>query len=226
MSAPRRIWVTRTRPQADATAASLRAMGLEAVVEPVLAVRTLAEVVVDPSGADAIAFTSGHAVRAFARLCANRDLPVFTVGAATAGLARSLGFETVHSADGDVAALARLIADAKPRPTLVLNPTALEPVADLGALLTVQGLKVRRVAVYETVEAPVSPALADITAVLIHSPKAGRAVAALISADQARRLSAYAISEAAAAPLRALPFASVFVAPFPTEAALLNLLQG
>ena len=219
---PRRIWVTRTQPQADATAQRLRQMGLEPVVAPVLISRPVAADI-DLTGVAALAFTSATAVRAFADAGPRRDLPVFAVGGATAEAARAAGFPHVLASRGDVEALADLIAAA--RPLLVLAPAAREPAADLTSLLAAHGVNARSVVVYETVPARPDPP-AGLDAVLVHSRKAGREVAGLVTPAMAAALTAFAISEAAAAPLRGLPFARIVTAPFPDEASLLHLLQG
>jgi uroporphyrinogen-III synthase len=219
---PRRIWVTRTQPQADATALRLAEMGLAPVVAPVLIARAV-PADIDLAHIAALAFTSAAGVRAFAEASPSRGLPVLAVGGATAEAARAAGFAHVLASKGDVEALADLIAAA--RPSLVLAPTAREPAADLPALLAARGVAARSVVVYETVPTG-SVVPADIDSVLVHSPRAARIVADLISTDMAATLSAYAISEAAAGPLHALPLAHLAVAPFPDEASLLHLLQG
>jgi len=197
-------------------------MGLASVVAPVLIAHAIAADI-DLAGVAALAFTSAAGVRTFAGASPRRDLPVFAVGGATATAAREQGFAHVLASQGDVGTLADLIAAA--RPALVLAPTAREPAADLPALLAARGVAARSVVVYETVPADVT-APGDIDAVLIHSPRAARIVADLITAEQATALTVFAISEAAAAPLRALPFAQIAVAPFPDEASLLHLLEG
>jgi len=219
---PRRIWVTRTQPQAEATAQRLRELGFEPVVAPVLVVHALAADI-DLAGVAALAFTSAAGVAAFAEASPSRGLAVFAVGGATAEAARAAGFPHVLASKGDVEALADVIAAA--RPSLVLAPSAREPAADLPALLAARGIKARRVVVYETLPAQPDPP-AGLDAVLVHSARAARIVAELITPAMAAALTAYAISEAAAAPLRALPFARIVTAPFPDEASLLHLLQG
>jgi uroporphyrinogen-III synthase len=223
---PRRIWITRSQPQAEATADRVRAMGWEAVVAPVLEARAIAGPVADLAGADALAFTSAHAVDAFAAVEAGRRLPVFAVGDATTARASAAGFSEVRSAGGDAATLAELIAAAEPRPRLVVNPTAREPAADLAALLAARGVACRPLAVYETVEIAGIAAPENIDAVLIHSPRAGRVVARLIDGRMAAQIVVYAISEAASAPFRGRGFARVDVAASPTEAALLSLIEA
>jgi uroporphyrinogen-III synthase len=222
---PRRIWITRTLPEAAATAERVAAMGLIPVIAPVLAVQAVSPEPLDLTGIDALAFTSRHAIDQFAQRCPVRDLAVFTVGDATAARAREHGFGDVRSADGDVRALAELVAAARPR--RVLNPTAREPAADLCALLAARGVAAEAVVVYETVPAPIRAALSQFDAVLVHSARAARVLAAAIAGDPERaQLHACAISEAAAAPLRDLGLRAVSVAPRPSEAALLALLRG
>ena len=220
-----RIWVTRSQPGADATAARLRERGLEPVAQPVLRVETLSDMVLDLNGVDALAFTSAAAVTAFAGLSPRRDLPVFAVGDATAALARAAGFEHVRSASGDAAALAAFIAAAPEKSRLVLHPAAVEPAADLVGLLERAGVHARAQPVYQTVSAELERAPAPLDAVLVHSAKAARRVAALLARNQAGAMVAFALSPAVAEPLRGVGFARLAVAPFPDEASLLNLLD-
>ena len=224
MTTPSRIWVTRTLPQAEAAAARLRALGLIPVVAPVIEARALADARLDLAGVEALAFTSGAGLAAFTALSPRRDLPAFVVGEATAARARAAGFADVRSAGGDVNALARLIASARPRPALVLNPTAREPAADLAALLASQGVAARAACVYETVAAELAAAPPGLDAVLIHSAKAARRVVELVDDGLARRLEVFAISPAAAEPLAKRSFRRVVIAAAPNEAALLALL--
>jgi uroporphyrinogen-III synthase len=221
---PTRIWITRTQPGAEATAAKVRALAIEAVVAPVLQARPITGVAIDLTGAGALAFTSGQGLRAFAILNPRRDLPAFCVGEATARLASSLGFEQVCSANGDVAALADMIAAYGPRPRLVLSPGAREPAADLPGLLAARGGVGRAVAVYETTRSPLAAPPAGVDAVMIHSAKAASFVADLIGGD-ASAMVALAISEAAARPLRRVTFRRVAVAETPNEDSLLDLMR-
>jgi uroporphyrinogen-III synthase len=219
------VWVTRTAPEAEATAARLAAMGLVAIVAPVLEARPIAGARIDLTGVDALAFSSGHAVAAFSALSDERSPPVFTVGAATARRAQAAGFADVQSADGGATTLAEKIAAADPRPALVLHPGAREPAADLVALLAARGVAARALAVYETVPTDLALAPDDIDAILIHSARGAERVAALMADRPRAQVAVFAISEAAARPLRALSFARVMAAPFPNEAALLDLLK-
>ena len=216
MSAVRRVWVTRAEPGAARTAARLTALGFEPLVAPLLAIRPLAPLI-DLTGVAALAFTSVNGVTAFSALTASRDKSVFAVGDATAEAARGAGFTDVHSASGDAPALARLISEAEFRGG-VLAPGAAEPAADLAALLAGEA-EVRALAVYEAVETGV-PAPAGFDAVLVHSPRAARALAmhAWALDDQL----AVAISAAAAEPLEDLGLREVRIAAAPTDAALIE----
>jgi uroporphyrinogen-III synthase len=223
-ASPLRVWVTRSQPGAEATAARLGDSGFAAVVRPVLETQALAIEPPDLTDVDALAFTSGAAVTAFAALTPRRDLPVFAVGDATAERAQAAGFVDVQSAAGDAQALAAAIAAAPRRPRLILHPAALEPAADLVALLDALGVSARGLAVYRTIPTGLTQAPANIDALLIHSPKAARLVAGLVGRATAATLFAYAISPAAAAPLREAGFARLITAARPDEASLLKLL--
>src|SRR5688500_18962148 len=150
-----KIWITRAQPGADVTAERVRALGHDAVVAPLLAVRVLPDVTVDLAGVAALAFTSATGVRAFADASGERARKVFAVGAATAQAARAAGFRAVLSADGDVEAQAGGIAVRRSeRRGAVLHPGAAEPAGDLAGALEKHGVEARRLILYET--APVT----------------------------------------------------------------------
>ncbi len=207
------VWITRAEPGASATAARVRALGCEAVVAPLIEIHPL-EPKIDLAGVGALAFTSAAGVAAFARLAAERRLPVFAVGEATARAAREAGFAEVVSADGDVAALAALIA-RRPFPGALLHPGAAELAGEIGAA--------RTLAVYETRPAalPANFDIARIDAVLLHSPKAAHLLAPLL--PPAPGPTVLCLSPAVAAPLAARNV-SLRIAPAPNEDALLGLL--
>ncbi|MFI4936622.1 MAG: uroporphyrinogen-III synthase [Caulobacterales bacterium] len=227
---PRTVWVTRTQPAAGATAARVRALGLEAVVEPLLLVRPLKDVSIDLEGVCAIVFTSANAVRAFAERSPARALRVFAVGDATAEATRAARFASVLSAQGDVKALAAALAARKRElPGVILHPSTTEPAADLVGALSAVGLEVRPAPLYETVEVEPSAALIErlpaIDHVLLHSPKAARVLAKFVKRHPAPHLVALALSREVARPLAKSGLAGVRSAAAPTEASLLALLS-
>ena len=228
MRPPAPVWITRARPGALATAERVSALGREAIVDPLLTVEPL-EVALDLSPFSNLAFTSANGVEAFARLTGERGLPVFAVGDATAKAARARGFADVSSADGDVGDLGALIA-AKARGP-VLWAGAASPAGDLVGRLRARGVTVTGLAVYETVErAPVAATLARLDGpmtVLLHSPRAARALAGIVRDRPPAALRCLCLSDAVAAPLRdVLEPGSVTFAPRPDESALLGLLTA
>jgi len=230
MARRQRIWITRTQPGADATADRVRAMGHDAIVAPLLSVRAIDDVAIDLKGVGALAFTSANGVRAFTELCGERDLRVFAVGAATAQAARSAGFATVLSADGDVEALAEGIASRKGQLRgVVLHPGAAEPAGDLVGALEKLGVAARQAILYETGPVKLSEAqarsLVQADAALLHSPRAAKALAAVLKVHPSPELRAIGLSKAVLRPLVRTPLAAKAFPPFPLEAALLNLID-
>lgn len=220
MAAPPTVWITRAQPGADETAARLSALGYAPLIAPLLTIRPL-DVTPDLAGIQALAFTSRNGVQVFAARSDDRSLPVFAVGDATAASAREAGFAEVRSAGGDIHALAALIR-AEGDGRSILHPGAAEPAGDLSALVGAAA-RVTALAVYEAVETgAVAPR--DWRTVLIHSPRAARALAATPVSWTAKDRIAVAISNAAALPLAALPFAEIRIAAAPTETSLLTAL--
>ncbi|HEX7761796.1 MAG TPA: uroporphyrinogen-III synthase [Caulobacteraceae bacterium] len=229
--ARKRVWVTRSQPGADATAARLAALGFEPVVAPLLELRTLPEARIDLTGVCAIAFTSANGVRGFTERTPERGYKVFAVGAATAEAARKARFATVLSTDGDVKALAGAMASRKRELTgIILHPGAAEPAGDLAGELAQHGLEVRTIALYESVPAALpegfAETLGDFSAVLLHSPAAARALKDLLNTAPAPGLKVFGLSKAVTRPLTRVALAERAAAPAPTEDALLALLQS
>jgi uroporphyrinogen-III synthase len=227
-----KVWVTRAEPGAGETAKRLMALGHEPVVAPLLVVRRLIDASPDLTGVGALAFTSANGLSAFADISDRRDLPIFVVGEATAVAARRAGFADIHTGPSDVAALA--IEIVARRGTLrgdVLHASAAEPAGDLAGALQAAGVAVRGVRLYETVAAaPPSPALLErltgVQAVLLHSPKAARVLAAAFRpALDLSGAHLLGLSPACLAPLADIPAANRLSAPSPNEAELLALLE-
>jgi len=224
-----RILVTRSEPGASETAARLRAAGFEPVVEPVFAIAPIDAVIPE---FDALAFTSANGARQFARLSPRRDARVFCVGARTAQAARGTGFAEVVSADGDVHALADLIARKLPQAMRLLHVGNAESRGDMAERLSAAGHTARFVAVFRAVPVqspgPHLAALlsgeARIDAAMVHSPRAAAILASFAdSAGRREPLSIVAISQAAAAPLAGRA-SRVEIAATPDEASLISAL--
>jgi len=228
---PRVVWITRAQPGAEATASRVRLMGIEAIVEPLLEVRPIADARLDLTDVCALAFTSANAVAAFAERTPERGFRVFTVGDATATAARARRFSTVLSAQGDVTALAAaLSARRRELPGVILYPAAAEPSQDLAGALEAAGLAVRQVAVYETATLAPTEALTarlpEIQGVLVHSAKAATALAGVLKDHPAPHLAAFCLSRQVARPLARAGLAAIHAAAEPNEAGLLALLAA
>ena len=217
-----RVWVTRAEPGASATADRLRQIGLEPLIAPLLVVQPVVSEL-NLRGVSALAFTSANGVRAFAALTNDRALPVFTVGEATAEAARQAGFREVRSGDGDVAALASLVA-GEHRSGEVLCPGGEARAGDLVGDLARASIQARALTLYRTVPAsgPDEAQLADASAVLIHSPRAASVLNSL--GFDLRGLVVVGLSAACLKPLARLHVKRWGVAERPTEAALMDAL--
>jgi uroporphyrinogen-III synthase len=186
---------------------------------------------------DALAATSASSLRATQRdagVSAMRSLPLFVVGAHTGGAARAAGFVTVAVAEGDSAALARLIATKLAPGGRILHLAGENQAKDLAAMLEPQRISVEMLVVYRAraareLSTATLQALAQesLDAVLHFSPRsAANFVALAEKAGQGpamKRLHHYCLSVAVAAPLEAAG-ATTDVAATPDETALLALL--
>lgn len=226
---PLTVWITRAEPGATATAGRVTAMGHKALVGPLLRIEPRADLHIDLTGVAALAFTSANGVRAFAALNTRRDIRVFSVGAGTTAAAEAAGFRAILSAEGDVGALAGRIAARKSELRgAVLHPGAAEPAGDLVGALTAEGIEARALPLYDSVVIPppaeVLAALDGVDVVLLHSPKAARALAKLLRGRTLPKLRLLCLSQAVARPVARTKVREVARAPFPIEAALLNLI--
>lgn len=230
------IWITRTRPGVEATRERILAArpDLCPLIDPVLEVcprqdADLSDAIkAHLSGAaqPVLAITSQNALTLFARLCPRRDLNVFTVGDASQAQAQSLGFSSVSSAGGTVTDLKTLILDRTSPETPILFPHGTQQAGDLLGELSAAGRRAKGLCLYET--RPTQPHLAltapRLDALILHSPRGAQAVVTLSQTHQGLRgLPAFALSEAVAGPLHEARWQTIFVPPFPNDAALLNL---
>lgn len=224
-----RVWITRAEPGASATAARVRAIGFDPLTAPLLTVEPL-ETPLDLDDVGSIAFTSANGVKAFAARSDWRGVPVFTVGDATAKAARVAGFQAVTSADGEMAALIRLIARARPE-GVVLHPCGLHLAGDFKGGLKRVGLVARDATLYDTPAVERLPEAAaraledrEVAAVLLHSPRAADILAGLAGGFDLSETLVLGLSSACLRPLKPLGFAGLIKAKRPREDALLDAL--
>ena len=219
------LLVTRPEPDASETAARLRALGIDAVVEPLLISRTLTTSLPAAAGFAALAITSANALRALdarGEIARLRSLPVYAVGDRSAAAARDFGFAHVVSAHGNADDLVALLATAG-MDGPVLYPTARQPAGDLARALAPHGVMVIAAAVYEM--QPAARLVADLAALdgaLFYSRRTAETFVRLApdGTDRAR-LAMLCLSEAVAAPLIAAHFVRVSLADHPSDEAMM-----
>jgi uroporphyrinogen-III synthase len=231
-----RLIVTRAEPEAGETAARLIALGHEALIVPLTRI-IFSEPPASPMRPDAIAVTSRNGVRALARWRQARawtDVTLFAVGAATAEEARRAGFTDIRKADGDAAALGRLMIGELNPGSSVLYAAARDRRSDLEAVLRTAGFTVDLVEAYraETVAALPAPAAEAIRSgridgVLFHSRRAAAAFLRLAAGitGQVSRLTFYVLSSRVAEPL-ATSGGRIMVAERPDDESLMALIAA
>jgi len=233
-----RALITRPTEDAQPLAAALTALGIEPVIEPLLAIAPLPAVLPPLDGVRALLFTSANGVRAFAAKSDRRDLAAFAVGPATAEAARTAGFGTIETAEGDADALARLVAERlKPDAGRLIHVAGSTVTGDLAGQLTAQGYAVERIALYDAVPADaLSLRVADDLAagridwVLLFSPRTAAIFARLVRnagrVDALKSCTALCLSPPVAEAVSSLPWHRVHIASKPDQANLLALAEN
>jgi len=224
--------ITVTRPQADGerTAQALRARGHDVLLAPLM---RLEPVAANLSGDwSAVVVTSANALSALAQHAALRRLPLFTVGRRSA--TATSGFAVVHSADGDLNDLVRLIVTLH-RCGRLLYLAGEDRSGDLVAELATHGVDAEMRVVYRVVTAPYPAPLVtalragSVGAVLHFSRRsADNYVAGARAADITAGALAprhLCLSAQVAEPLRAASAARIEIALHPDEASLLSMLD-
>lgn len=229
-----------TRPEGDASnlAAQLARFGIASAIEPMLDVHDLPGDAPDLGGVQALLFTSANGVRAFAKRCERRDLPVLAVGNATARAAFDAGFVSVESAAGDIYALAELVRDRRdPAAGTLLHAAGTTVAGDLRTLLADDGFQVRREVLYEARPArQLTPQTAGLLrqgkldGVVIFSPRTAETFVELLKAAQlsavCARLTAFCLSWAVANVIETETWRQIRVAARPEQTALVDMIAG
>jgi uroporphyrinogen-III synthase len=236
-----RLLLTRPKPEAERTAAALRAMGHEAVITPVLTIEMIPDAAIGSGPFAAVLMTSGNAARAIAehpRRASLVGLDCFAVGSQTAAAARRAGFTNVFSADGDGGDLAELIGERlreQTRPLLYLAGD--DRARDMAAELSPHGLRLEIAVVYRAQAARSLPAEVAAalkagqfdgvmhysrrsTAIFVDCVRAAEAEAAVA------RLKHFCLSDRASEPLAAINAKSIYVAQERDESAMLALVSA
>jgi len=233
-----RLLVTRPEPDAERTAAALRARGHIVLVAPLLRIEPVEHADIGPGPFMALLVTSANAAPAIARherFAQLRALPVFAVGDRSAEAMRPAGFADVTSAQGDVGDLAELAAARIKPGTSLLYLAGADRSGDLAGVLSGRGFAVSRAVIYRAVPAgallPAAvAAMADgIDGVLHFSRRSSEtyvnaARASGLVEDAVKGPIHFCMSAQVAEPLIQAGAADTRVAPEPTEAALLALI--
>ncbi|HEX3065893.1 MAG TPA: uroporphyrinogen-III synthase [Dongiaceae bacterium] len=235
-----KILITRPEEDAKPLADALAARGISTLIEPLLAIRVLADaagpLAEDLAGVQAILFTSANGVRAFGELSARRDIGVLAVGDATAAMARSAGFTAVESAAGDVGDLVRLTKQRlKPEGGPLFHAAGSAVAGDLARLLGESGYSLRRRMLYESNAAtdftpPAREALlaGNVDQVVLFSPRTAATFVALAKAAAVNttRISALCLSPAVADAARMLTWRAIRIATRPDLPSMLALIDS
>jgi uroporphyrinogen-III synthase len=234
-----RLLVTRPEPDAERTAAALRAQRHTVTIAPLLRIEAIANAELGPGPWAAILVSSANAaaaIAAHARLAELKALPVWGVGRRSAKAMADTGFANVSSADGNVHDLAALVAtQAKPAAPL-LYLAGEERSGDLAGALHARGFMVETAMVYRAIAADTLPPAAAVSLAqgidgVLHFSR--RSAGAYIDAARATAVLAralepvhFCLSGQVAEPLRGAGAADVRVAERPTEPALIALIGG
>jgi len=233
-----RLLVTRPAPDAERTAAALRARGHAVIVAPLLRIEPLKDAEIGPGPWAAVLVTSANAAAAIAAHKASaalRSLPVFAVGERSAEAMRAVGFANVVSAGGDAADLARRVAAQLKSGAPLLHLAGADRSGDLAGALGAQGFAVCTVVVYRAVAAAeLPPAAAEafaagIDGVLHFSRRSAKAYLHTTRKLGDVALNApthFCLSAQVAEPLVRAGAGRVRIAPQPTKAALIALIPA
>jgi uroporphyrinogen-III synthase len=234
-----RILLTRPEPDAQRTAAALRAQGHDVITAPLLRIEPIADAQIGAGPWAAVLITSAnaaHAVTAHARVTQLRALPAFAVGRRSADAMAAAGFADVTSADGNVSDLARLVAARLQPAASLLYLAGEDRSGDLAGDLRARGFAVETTMIYRAIAAtslPPAPTQAlagGIDGVLHFSRRsaevfvdAARVAGVLESALQAAH---FCLSAQVAEPLVQAGAADIRIAERPNEAVLIALIAA
>ena len=229
--------VLNTRPLEDAAELNerLSQLGMTVVSEPLLQISFFDGAAPHLENFKALIFTSKNGVRAFARVSAQRGIPVFAVGDSTARFAQEAGFQQVFSADGNVESLAALIVRTiGPVSGPLLHVAGSVTAGDLSGELQRLGYQIVRNAMYES---RMSEELSTRTiqtirngavdCVALFSPRTARTFVKLAEysgiLDRGQDMSVICLSPAVAVPVKGIPWRQILIASEPNFEALMQL---
>jgi uroporphyrinogen-III synthase len=230
------VLITRHEAAANRLATELGGRGFQIDIDPMLVIRPTGAPL-SLNGVQAILLTSTNGAVALADTTGRRDLIIFAVGDATAQAAAEAGFSEVRNANGDAAALARLVStDADPAAGALLHVSGGHVASDLTGVLERGGFTVRRTVLYQAgtpdaLSRDTCDLLAGdkIDAVLFFSPRTASTFVTLTRqagvADRCAGVWALCLSDAVAGECAGLAWRGVTVAASPDAPSLIEALE-
>ncbi len=234
-----RLLVTRPQPDADAQAEKLKALGHDVSVAPLLEVEFLNFAALPLTGAQGLIATSRNSLRALeasSQLEATLNLPLFTVGAATAKLAGDLGFGNIHRGPGTAEEMLPLVqSECTPDAGALIHLAGERMAFDLKSALEKVGFEVVQPILYRINMAESFAEAARkvhmdgaLEGVILMSPATAHTYMAMVAEPEiqaiARKLTFFCLSRNVAEPLKELEDARVLIAASPREDDLLALI--
>lgn len=232
-----------TRPEADCEGQRMEfeALGLTVSMAPLIEIQFEVIPATRLLGSAALVATSRNGLRALARYDALKtahSIPLFVVGAATAALAREIGFTDVRTGAGTATALGGLISDSKHefggRPLVHLAGDQLA--FDLKTELAAHAINLDLVPAYRTIPAGHLPdavraelQAGQIDAVILMSPRTARiwsqVAGALGPSKITQNLTHVCLSQAVAEALQPGPAVRVEIAAHPSSEEIVGLIR-
>jgi uroporphyrinogen-III synthase len=224
-----------TRPFADAqlTAVSLTAMGIDSFIEPLLTIRPINTIL--PQNYYGLIVTSSNAVRSLSNV--DKSKPLIAIGENTAETARQHGFTNVKNAHADVDNLIKYITH-KYQPNIGKFIYAAGEITkgNLEQQLSAQGFSIEKIEVYQAIAAKkLSRACIEkfqqqkFGTVLLYSARTAEIFYNLITASKLENIlsstQAFCLSENVAKPIRSLQWKNIHIAKQPSNEYILELIE-
>lgn len=235
------ILITRPQESAIPLANHLQEQGRQVTIDPLLTFLPIPKASLTLpllSSFDALVTTSQQAIHCLAHLTPERDFPLWCVGGKSASVAKSLGFQNLHTAKGSAQSLVEGLTKALPfqKPLLHISGDIIR--LDIVKALRKEGVAAERLIVYETQEAThfskkTLHALETgvLDAVLFYSPRTARIFRRLCQAahlsHKCASLTAFCLSPAIRGEILDLPWKDMKIAKNPsTDDLLMSLIMA
>ncbi|MCH2038027.1 MAG: uroporphyrinogen-III synthase [Rickettsiales bacterium] len=234
--------ILRPKEDAEQTVEQLSAIGIRSVMSPLLTIIPCPDSVskwreVAKDSIELLIVTSANAIRMFADITDDRDLPLVTVGSNTAEIAKKLGFKNVQSADGNIENLKDFILEQYKEPTgafVYLCGTVVSD--DSTAFLRDKNYSASSIEVYEALPVKkIDPVIINdlkngvIDAILFHSARTAEIFSQIVKKaklkEQFKSISIFCISQKVADEVASFEWKKVYVAASPNGDAMIQSLN-